>query len=96
MRTARLLALLLLFAVPLASACEDAPPAGADLSQAPDLTSVMTDLSTSPNDQSATLELADFVIDLINNHTNDTDEPALTEDKTFVDSMDPAKFAGLF
>jgi hypothetical protein len=93
MRSARWLVLIL---APVLGACEDTPPPGRDLSSPPDLTNVVTDLAMTDNDGAVSLEFADFVVDLILNHTNDNERPVTTEDKTFVDSMDPTKFAVLF
>lgn len=80
----------------LGAGCEDAPPPGPDLSPVPDLTNVVADLASNSDGASGPLEFADFVVSLITTQTSDSTRPTPTEDKTFVDSMDPTKFLGLF
>lgn len=75
-------------------ACEDSPPSR-DMAQAP-----MQDMASGPDfaavDLGGPVEFADFVLSLINTQTADNTLPTTTEDKTFVDSMQPSKFAPLF
>jgi hypothetical protein len=89
-----LVAALLFLGLGSLAACEDTPPTKTtdlgpptDFASGPDLARV---------DLSAPIEFADFVLGLINTQTSDTTLPTTTEDKVFVDAMDPLKFAPLF
>jgi len=81
-------------ALAFAAGCEDSiptrtydMPAPADMASGPDLSTV---------DLAGPIEFEDFVLGLINTQTSNTTTPTTTEDKTFVDSMDPTKFKSLF
>jgi hypothetical protein len=76
-------------------ACEDTIPANPSQDMA-----FYGDLAGGPDggevDLAAPIEFEDFVLMLINAQTADTTIPTTTEDKVFIDSMDPTKFAPLF
>jgi hypothetical protein len=87
-------ALLFTFGIGLAAGCEDTVP-----TRPVDLPGI-EDMASGPDmahtDMSGPIEFEDFVLGLINTQTSNTSFPTTTEDKIFVDSMDPTKFNALF
>lgn len=94
LRHLRFASLALAFSLFAAAGCEDTAPARTYDMPAPEDMASGPDLSTV--DLAAPIEFEAFVLSLINTQTSNTTKPTTTEDKAFVDSMDPSKFNSLF